>query len=437
MDTQNLSNGNISDESVAAAVEFAADFSQELQKYNGRLSGSEQEIACARAIRARLEYETDSPVRMEAFKARPSLGRGCFFALGFWFILSYALYYISFAGGRVAGILLTLVALVNFAVGGTIIMLLFSGNKKLSGILGKAVSYNVVSEFSKNVHPVAKERVIVIADCHDAEHGSVLKDYGLLRKLTAWICPICAFLFVLFCLLKMIIGTQEPNMTLKISLFTIIPAVSGVFGTTVALLHYSPLARHAKLPNGLSTCVAMATYAYFAEQPDFLPDDVRVVYASFGSENAAHAGEDAFIKAHPEFADAYVLCIGELRGDEFKIAESDPVRKLSFSLPLISAVSGAAHDIGVELSTVPHDKISQNISQLHGYPSTPFAKAGVSSATLLSTGAHADDEVARSAFLISVGAMFKLFDDIPAKKTDDEGGPAVSTDAKMQAISGK
>ncbi len=437
MDIEGLTTQTVSDESLADAVQFTADFAPQLQRYVGRLTGSDGETACARQIRSRLERETDIPVRMEAFKARPSLGRGSFYMLGLWFILSYALYFISFAGGKTAGILLTLVALLNFLVGGTVIMFMFFGGRRVSRLLRESVSYNVVSEYSKNRDRDVRERVIVIADNHDAQPGSALRDYGLLRKLTVWICPISAAIFILFCIVKMAVGTSAPSASAKITLLTVIPSVAGVCGTVVTLLHYSPLPRHAKVPNGVSTCVAMATYAYFAEQPELLPDDVRIVYASFGAENSAHCGEEAFLKAHPEYAEGCVLCFGDVTGAQFKLADYDPIRRKGCSTILTSALSGAAHDLDESLSVLPHATISQKISQLHGCASTVFWANGVQSATLLTEGERLDDDVIKRLFLLSVNSVFRLFKDIPVRKADSQSPSSPSADAQMRPISSK
>ena len=437
MEIDGLSKQAVSQDDVAAAIEFAADFSRELQRYKGRLTGTAQETACARAIRSRLEEETDTPVRMEAFKARPALGRGCFFMLGIWFLLSYTIYYVSFAGGRLAGILLTLIALINFAVGSIIILLLFLGNKKLSGILSEQVSYNVVGECCKNRDRDVKERVIVIADYHDAVQGSMLRDYGLMRRLTVLLCPISAAVFVIFCILKMAIGTGGADASVKISVFTVVPAVLGVMGVVATLFHYSPSPRYAKIPNGLAICTAMATYAYFAEQPRLVPDDVRIVYASFGGENSSHSGAEAFIKAHPDFRDARVICIGDMSGSELKIAEYDPIRRLNFSTKLTSSVSGVAHEQGTEITTVPHRTFAQKLSQLHGYPSTAFAKQGVQSTTLMSIGEYVDDKIESKMFKLAVGTVFRLFGEIPVQKEDPSAEDSKAEQTEMRTISSK
>ena len=51
--------------------------------------------------------------------------------------------------------------------------------------------------------------------------------------------------------------------------------------------------KFARENNGVATAVAMATYAYFAEQPELLADNTKIVYVSFGAENSGHSGSGA------------------------------------------------------------------------------------------------------------------------------------------------
>ena len=135
-------------EDLTDGVDFIGEFSDELKKYQGRIAGSEQETACARAIRNRLHYETDAKTRLEAFRAYPLAGRGAFLCLGVWFALCYVIYFISFAGSRLAGALVTALSLVMFIAGASVFMLIYFGNLRIAKILPKKVSYNVVSELS-------------------------------------------------------------------------------------------------------------------------------------------------------------------------------------------------------------------------------------------------------------------------------------------------
>ncbi len=436
MDSFDISKSVMSEEDIEAGLDFVADFSNTLAGYEHKLTGSDRETAAAREIRDRLQRETGEKVRLEAYKAYPMLGRSTFPFLGLWLALSYVLYFVSFAGNRVAGILLTLLALLVFATGSAVLLSLFFGNKRFKGLLSQKVSYNVVGEVSRGPRQGA-ERVIVIADNHDDCPGSLLKDFGVLRRLTVLAYPISTAIFVLFCVLKMAIGTSDPNAVAKITAFTVIPAVAGVFGVTVTLLHYSPFDRHSKPNNGISTCLAMATYAYFAEQPELLPEDVRVVYASFGGENSAHGGSEAFRREHPEWANAYVICIGDINGRDVRLVESDPLRKLNFDARLIGEISGAAYEQGISLLTAPRRTLSQKLAGLHGYLSNAFAANGTPSVTLSAL----DGETARLSdlqqlFSLSVGAVFRLMKNIPPAKQDEDPLSA-TTGMEIQAVQGK
>lgn len=115
--------------------------------------------------------------------------------LGIWYAVCYVIYFASFAGNRVVGALITLLSLVLFLAGGSVILLQYLGKRKMLGIYQKKVSYNVVSEYSKTDNPA---RTFIIADNHDAMLGSAIKDFDLVRKLSMIIAPVSVFVFVLF-----------------------------------------------------------------------------------------------------------------------------------------------------------------------------------------------------------------------------------------------
>lgn len=440
----------IPSEDLLDAADFIDAFSNELQRYPNRITGSENETACARAIRNRLHDETDAKTRLEAYRAYPLLGRGAFPFLGIWYLLSFVLYFVSFAGNQVAGILLTLLALVVFITGSVALISLFLGRRKLQGILSQKVSYNVVSEFSpdddKKKNDGEKERVIVIADNHDAVIGSYFKDFGLFRKITIMIAPISAILFVVFCILKMVIGTHGDNAAAKITVFCVIPAIFGVFGIVSMITHFSPFEQHARQNNGIATCVAMATYAYFVEKPELVPSGVKIVYVSFGGENSAHGGSEAFVKSHPEFADANVLCIGDIQSGDIKIAECDAIRKIQFSTPMVSTVRSSAYEQDIEVSTVAHDKIGHKFNSLHGYLSNAFAKNGTPTATLVAKDYSSQERVldrndVEKLFSLTVGTVIKLMNDAPILPKDEKVSEVYvappSTDMEIKDVSGK
>ena len=372
----------ISKEDMQSAMDFVEDFSHELEKYPHRIAASKDETACARAIRNRLHDETDAKTRLEAFDASPLLGRGSF-------------------------------------------LLMYLGNSKLGKVLPKKVSYNVVSE-SCNDAKNAKN-VLIVCDNHDATLGSPVKDFNLVRKLCMIVAPVSVFIFILFCILKMAIGTEGANVAAKISAFTILPFVSGIFGIAAFVIHFSPFEKFARENNGVATSIAMATYAYFAEQPELLADDAKIVYVSFGAENAGHGGSNAFVEAHPEFASAKVLAIGDILSGNFQVAECDAIRNIDFSLDVVSSVHASAIEQGITVSTMPHDTFAHKFNSLHGFISNAFAKNGNPTATIVSKDyAHHEKSLTKTdlenMFSLCVGAAMKIMakNNIPDDDKHDE-----------------
>lgn len=432
----------INKEDMQSAMDFVEEFSHELSKYPHRITASKDETACARAIRNRLHDETDAKTRLEAFNTPPLLGRGSFLLLGIWYALCYVVYFVSFAGGRVAGALVTLLSLVMFLSGGSVLILMYLGSRKAGKILPKKVSYNVVSESCKDEKNV--KNTLVICDNHDATLGSPIKDFNLVRKLSMIIAPLSVFVFVLFCILKMAIGTQGDNVAAKISAFTILPFVSGIFGIVAFVLHFSPMERFARENNGVATAVAMATYAYFAEQPELLADNTKIVYVSFGAENSGHGGSNAFLEAHPEFASAKVLAIGDVLSDNFQVAERDALRNIDFSIDVVSAVHASAIEQGITVSTMPHDSFLHKFNSLHGFISNAFAKNGNPTATILAKDySKRDKSLSKSdlenLFSLCVGAAMKIMakEDNAPKTFESVIATAPSSEMKIVDVESK
>ena len=432
----------INKEDMQSAMDFVEQFSHELSKYPHRITASKDETACARAIRNRLHDETDAKTRLEAFNTPPLLGRGSFLLLGIWYALCYVVYFVSFAGGRVAGALVTLLSLVMCLSGGSVLILMYLGSRKAGKILPKKVSYNVVSESCKDEKNV--KNTLVICDNHDATLGNPIKDFDLVRKLSMIIAPLSVFVFVLFCILKMAIGTQGDNVAAKISAFTILPFVSGIFGIAAFVLHFSPMERFARENNGVATAVAMATYAYFAEQPELLADNTKIVYVSFGAENSGHGGSNAFLEAHPEFASAKVLAIGDVLSDNFQVAERDALRNIDFSIDVVSAVHASAIEQGITVSTMPHDSFLHKFNSLHGFISNAFAKNGNPTATILAKDySKRDKSLSKSdlenLFSLCVGAAMKIMakEDNAPKTVESVIATAPSSETKIVDVESK
>jgi len=448
MEIFDIENSVVSADDLHDGVDFVSEFSQELQSFSGRVTGSPDETACARTIRRRLGDETGATVRLEAYRAYPYAGRSSLFIYGLWYLLGYALYFVSFAGGGVAGILLTLFSLIVFAVGCTVMCIsYFPKRKKPLGLFVKKVSYNVVSEFVKQRNDKEADndssergrapKTVIICDNHDLAAGSFFKDGQMMRVLAHIFVPLTAFVFVLFCILKMAIGADTPA---KVTAFSVIPSVVGVIGITSTLLRFSPFEKHAEKSNGVATSAALATYAYFVEKPEFMPDGARLVYASLGGENSAHGGSLAFIKAHPEFKGASVLCIGDALGGNLKIAGRNAVKRIEYSTRLSSVVRSSAHEQKIEISAAPTDTLSQKLGSIHGYLSDSFAGNGFPTVTLFAEK-EGDRVLERNdiekLFSLAVGSVMKLLNDAPLASENETPDAPVGSEMEIKTAVGK
>lgn len=428
----------ISREDLRDGADFICEFSEGLKKYPARLATSSDETKCARAIRNRLHDETDAKTRLEAFGMHKIMGKSALPFFGVWYAVCYVLYFVSFVDNHLAGMLLALTALLLLIAGGVLFGFVYLGNPFANKPWFKRVSYNVVSERCKSEKDV--KRTIVVCASHSAEPGSPVRDFEMFRKIALVIAPASVFIFVLFCILKMAIGISGHNAAVKISAFTIFPFISGIFGIGSMFLAYSPKEKFARVPNGVSTAVAMATFAYFAEQPELMPDDVKIVYASFGGENAGHQGSQAFVKAHPEFAGAHVLCIGDINGSAFRVVERDSLRNITYSQDMVSFAHASAIEQGISLATLEHGGVFGKISSMHGFLSNAFARNSTKSATIIAKGNTSNQKLSRKdvedVLALSVGIVAKLMA-LPCKEEERVEQVAPSAEIEIKNIESK
>lgn len=444
MDVFNIEDSKIEKSDLLGSAEFIESYSATLEKFRLRSAGSVNETAAARSIRNTLAKRTGSKVRLEAFRAYQLLGRGLLLLLGLWYLLSYALYFVSFAGNGLVQMLLTLLSLIVFTVGVTMIILIYLGKGKARNILAQKVSYNVVAEskeFSENA-----ERIFIIADNHDCDLDRFTSEYKFLSDMAKVFVPLTAIVFVIFCILKAVIGTGT---TASVTAFSVVPAVVGVMGISVTLVRYFMSGRKSKQNNGIATSIALETFTYFMRRPNLIPEDVRLVYASFGAENSGHGGSEAFVKAHPEFASATVLCLENIEDGNVRIVDRNVMRRITYSVPFASLVSAAASEQKIAISTLPTDTVAQKLASVQGYLSDNFAKNGNPTATLIAENNKSDNQTVDRNDLfkimsVTVGTVMKYFSDTPPAQNNDvvkeqetEEQVANSTEMEIHAVTGK
>ena len=406
----------VSQDDLDDACDFVTDFCNELESHQGRLTGTAEETATARLIRDRLHSETSARVRLEAYKARPMAGRGCLSLLGFWFAFCLVIYFLSFVKNDIYAVIMTILSLVLFVGGGIVFLLLFIGKGgKLNNLLPKKVSYNVVSERCPSCCEASKERTIIVCTNHDAVLGNALFDLAKLRRFALVMAPISALIFIASCIVKVVIAEHITEIA-AITTLTIIPFLSSVAGIAVLITHFSLSKKHARDRGGVATSVALATYAYFIENPHLLPNDVRMVFASFGGENSAHGGSEAFVKAHTEFAGAKVLAISDILDNNFAVYTGDHFLGIKHSKSVLDAVSLSAKERESALKVYDNNSLGNKFSCLHGSISNAFAKENIASATITTKrndtveGVVHRDDVAKL-FALSVTAVAHLMEE--------------------------
>ncbi len=404
---------NLSQDDLDDAADFVEEFSNELKNHSSRLTGTREETATARLIRDRLHNETDAKVRLEAYKARPIEGRGSLTLVGLWFAFCVLVYFLSFVEIAAVGIILTLVALLLFLIGSTCLFLLFLGNGgKLNKLLPKKVSYNVVSERAPRVCESSKERTVIICTNHDAVLGNAIYDLTKLRRFAVITTPISAIIFIVCCITKMCV----PMNVASITALTILPFLSSVAGVAVLITNFSWSKKHARDRGGVAPSVALATYAYFIENPDLLPDDVRIVFASFGGENSAHGGSRAFVNAHAEFRGARVVAIGDILDGNFGVYRGDYFRGIKHSSMIVDTLKKSATEQGADIEVIELNSAMDRFRCLHGSISNAFAQFNIPSATITAKHDDAVDGVVRrddvqKLFAISVTAVAHLLEE--------------------------
>lgn len=387
---------------------FCEELSASLSDYADGLTSTVEETACARKLRD--ELSPYAVTRLEAFRTSPYAGRNCCGLLGAVYALAAVFYFVSFGGSRADGVILVLVALGIFVCGGVAAGAAFLGAEKaVKCLYPKKVSYNV---FSENM-PLKKQqgnKLVVIASNHDASPGSYFVNFSLVRKVVFTVVPVSAVLFVMFCLVKIFVGSDT---VAKITSLSVIPFINALAGISALVLHFSPFQRHARENNGVATSVSAAVYRRLLASPELLPEGTRVCFVSFGGENSAHAGSRAFAAAHPETKGALALVIGDIQSSATALVKKDALRGIEFSHSAQEALFGAVEDTGVPCLLPPCDGLKSKLNALHGYSADALAGTGCECAVFVAKdyGGKGEDFRSKDAsglFELALGTIVKM-----------------------------
>jgi hypothetical protein len=223
-----------------------------------------------------------------------------------------------------------------------------------------------------------EQLALIFASNHDGMPGSYFHEFSAIRKLSFVLVPLSGIAFVIFCVLKIVLGADNPA---TISIFTIFPCIFSLIGIFMLFIHFSPSVKHARANSGKSVGMALALYKYFIDNQAFLPNNVKLFFLSAGGENSAHEGTHAFIKSHPEIKNAYVFCIGELETGNFEFVGRDPLRKIKSTEKIINRANEASTEQNVKCTENKTDTVKEKLNSLHGYTGNAFSKAGLDALT--------------------------------------------------------
>ena len=385
--------GLLSEEEILAAEDACRTLMGELSEHRGRLVATRSETACARCLRD--DLGTAATTRLEAFKASPLAGRsGCALVAAAYF-LALVFYFVSFAGGRAAGIALTAFSVVVLAAGLVLTGGVFLGSRKLCRLLPGRVSY---------------------ACTHSSPPGSYFANFALVRKVVFIAVPASLAAFLLLAVLKMALGTDTAA---KITVFSIFPTIAAAAGIVPLALHFSFSRDHARENSGAGVAAAAAVYRHFLVHPEQLPEGTRVCFVSFGGEYAAHAGSRAFAAAHPEIAGARAVVIDDITGGRLRVIRKDALRGEVLSRTASAVAERAAKRTGIGYEIAPAEGLKSKLNALHGYAAEALAAAGCDAVMLSSKDYSASDEPAEDPCTVAA-RVFDFVVNLAAEGEDDE-----------------
>ena len=408
MDEEVVQQEQIVEDKKQTSSMFVETFASQLEKEQYRLTSEPSETAAARRIRDIISsVNKDFNAKLEPFYARPFLGRRSFMFMAVWLFICDILYFVSFQKNVVAAIVLTLVAMLMFMGGMGIIFAMYLGEDRLSFFLPKKACYNVETEFTtpykysvKSNENTEPNNTIVLCANHDSLPGMYFEDRGIFKKFALIYTPIFMIIFILMCIIKMGVGNDTVG---KIVALSLIPGLLSIVAMFVFIAHYSIFPAHARENNCISPSIALAVFVTLYGQRNYLPENTRIVYVSFGGENSGHGGSKAFVERHLArdrgFANAKVICLEEVNSGSIMVSKEDIIRRIRYSEDIRAKLEKVGQENGIEL------KDEKIFGAIHGHIANSFQKQGIQAISL-----YGKDESKNNPVPLNSEAIQKLFD---------------------------
>lgn len=337
-----------------------------------RFAGSAEEKKAAKELRDLFEAELKTPARLEPFDVHPLAGRQGLPVYGLIYLVSLIAFFFLPPLGLVLTVILGALL---------VIQIHFNGNF-FNGLFPKRTSYNVVSVVEKDRRRT--EKTIVLASHYDADYGrpDIIRGFAPddVNKRYRNVClAVVAGSIVLLFVMSLIRTIFHLGVAFTVVLCLIALITSGA--SIAYLCTYATYIKSGayKSKSGLSGAgVALAVGKHFADNPEELPDNVRIIVAAFGSKNAGAKGSEQFVHTHWNKDDLLVnpviLNLDKLYTGDYQLISEDKLLNLQYDKELCDAVFASLEQGGYAPQTVKTDfKINDAV---------PFIKADLPAVTL-------------------------------------------------------
>ncbi|MDR1905685.1 MAG: M28 family peptidase [Clostridiales bacterium] len=355
-------------------------FVRKFEKHGPRLPGSEEEQKAADALVKEIKLQTGADAKKEEFVIHPNSGVGAIPYLGYLSYVALAFYFLTFvealdaAFGIIALVLMTCMWV--FAVSHV-----FRYRTWFDFLFKKSKSNNVVAELP--ARSGRHEYTIIYSGHIDTSWNWNLAAYGNPAKMIPLIAAgiVSTLTFAVFTYIKVFAGFHLEDY----SIMVIAPAICGVFffPLCIFLSHKKEKASPGAMDNLTGIGLALETFKYYKENPSALPDNVRIVFAGMGSEEAGLRGSFAYVKEHfgkegddmliPE--KTYVVNIDSIADEGFfEVVQGDIWQTTRFDKEMCDMAFDAMTEAGLSPKRI--------YNPIGGCDSTPFHKKGIKTVTL-------------------------------------------------------
>lgn len=346
-----------------------------------RLPGTKEEKVGCSMVAAQITRELGVDTVTEEFKLAPTASIAAIPLLGFLGLINILLFYLS----PIASLVVGAIGLV-FAV-----LQIFTYSGKLDFMFPQAQSQNVYATLPPKS---GKADITLLFSGHlDSSwcwQHSKSNPKTMILKTAFGIVSFVAIIVVSLILVcngaYSFIFMREIIVDPKANIFNIIlyclPLIFiiGCYWLATFLSYDKAIASPGAMDNMSGVALSIAVAKYYKNNPDKLPDNVRIMVAGLGSEEAGLKGAIAFCDTHKNDADLfnenlYVINLDSFRDDEhFNAVKGDIWLFSHFDKGLIDLSIEAMKEAGLKPSIISNP--------VGGCDSTPFCRCNIKTVTL-------------------------------------------------------